>query len=260
MLRHRSLSVGILTLMIFISVLIAAVRADPKFPDLTGPVVDAAGVLGGDAAELEARLRAFEQSSGKQVAVATVPSLEGYDIRDYGNRMFRQWKLGDEKRDDGVLILVAPNERKVSIEVGYGLEGDLTDAISRIIIEHAMVPRFKAGDYGGGVAAGFEDIKKVIGGESDKVVKRVQNQAAPSLADLLPLIFLFFIIIFILSRGSRGRRVIIIPGGFDGGFGGGYSGGRYDGGGFGGGGFGGGGGGWSGGGGSSGGGGASGDW
>jgi uncharacterized protein len=255
MLKQRSLSVFVLVLTIFLSALIATVRADPKFPELTGPVVDAAGVLGGDAAEIEARLRSFEQSSGKQVAVATVPSLEGYDIRDYGNRLFRHWKLGDEKRDDGVLILVAPNERKVSIEVGYGLEGDLTDALSRIIIEHAMVPRFKAGDYGGGVAAGFEDIKKVIGGQGDKVVQRVQNQAAPSLADLLPLIFLFLIIMFILSRGSRGRRVIMIPGGYDGGFGGGYRGGGY-----GGGGFGGGGGGWSGGGGSSGGGGASGDW
>jgi uncharacterized protein len=255
MLNQRRLSVFILALTIFISALFATVRADPKFPELTGPVVDAAGVLGGDAAEIESRLRAFEQSSGKQVAVATVPSLEGYEIRDYGNRLFRHWKLGDAKRDDGVLILVAPNERKVSIEVGYGLEGDLTDALSRIIIEHAMVPRFKAGDYGGGVAAGFEDIKKVIGGQGDKVVQRVQNQAAPSLADLLPLFFLFFIIIFLLSRGSRGRRVIMIPGGYDGGFGGGYRGGGY-----GGGGFGGGGGGWSGGGGSSGGGGASGDW
>jgi uncharacterized protein len=259
MLKPRRLPIFFVTLALLLSVLIISVRADPKFPELTGPVVDAAGVLGGDAAEIEARLRSFEQTSGRQVAVVTVPSLEGYDIRDYGNRLFRNWKLGEEKRDDGVLILVAPNERKVSIEVGYGLEGDLTDALSRIIIEHAMVPRFKAGDYGGGVAAGFEDVKKVIGGQGDKVVQRVQNQAAPSLSDLLPLIFLFLIIMFILSRGSRGRRVVMIPGsyggGYDGGFGGGYRGGGY-----GGGGFGGGGGGWSGGGGSSGGGGASGDW
>ncbi len=257
MLMQRDLAKTILALVILISVLMNVARAEPKFPELTGPVVDAAGVLSGDAADIEARLRAFEQSSGRQVAVVTVPSLEGYEIRDYGNRLFRHWQLGDAKKDDGVLILVAPNERKVSIEVGYGLEGDLTDALSRIIIEHAMVPRFKAGDYGGGVAAGFEDIKKVIGGESDQVVKRVQNQAAPSIADLLPLLLLFLIIMFMLSRGSRGRRAVIIPGGYDGGFGG-YSGsgGGWSGGGFGGGG----GGGWSGGGGSSGGGGASGDW
>jgi uncharacterized protein len=246
-----------------IALAFSAQSAEPNFPALTGPVVDAAGVLGGDATELEARLRAFEQSSGKQVAIATVPSLEGYEIRDYGNRLFRHWKLGDKERDDGVLILVAPNERKVSIEVGYRLEGDLTDAMSRIIIDHAMVPRFKTGDYAGGVAAGFEDIKKVIGGDGDQVVKRVQNQAAPTLADLLPFILLFIIIMFMLSRGSRGRRVIMLPGGIDmndgfGGRGGGF-GGSYGGGGFGGG-FGGGGGGWSGGGGSSGGGGASGDW
>jgi uncharacterized protein len=222
--------------------------AEPKFPALTSPVVDAANILGGEAASLEAKLRDFERTSGHQVAVATVPSLEGYDVRDYGNRLFRAWALGDAKRNDGVLLLVAPNEHQVSIEVGYGLEGDLTDAISRIIIENAIVPRFKADDYPGGVSAGLDDIEKVIKGEGAAVVQRVQNQSAPTLADLLPFIILFIIIVFMLSRASRGRRVIFIPGGFGGGYGGG---GGWSGGG---------GGGWSGGGGSSGGGGASGSW
>jgi uncharacterized protein len=224
--------------------------ADPQFPALTGRVVDAANVIPSDNRTiLENRLRDYQDSSGHQVVVATVPSLEGYDIRDYGNRLFRNWALGDKKKNDGVLVLVAPTEHKVSIEVGYGLEGDLTDAMSRIIIENAMVPRFKTGDYAGGLSAGIDDIEKVVGGQGDQVVQRVQNQAAPSLEDILPFLIFFIIIVIILSNASRGGRMIIIPGG---GF-------NSRGGDFGGGGFGGGGG-FSGGGGSSGGGGASGGW
>lgn len=230
---------------------ISCAWAEPNFPVLTNsPVVDAAGVLGDTQATIIGnKLKNYEDASGHQVAVATVSSLEGYDIRDYGNLLFRQWALGDKKRNDGVLVLVAPNEHKVSIEVGYGLEGDLTDAMSSIIIQNAMVPRFKAGDYVGGVNAAIEDIEKVIGGQGDQVVARAQNQSALSVEDILPFIIFFFIVVFILSNASRGGRVMIIPGG-------GFSGG----GGFGGGGFSGGGGGWSGGGGSSGGGGASGGW
>jgi uncharacterized protein len=225
--------------------------ADPQFPALTAPIVDAAGVLDSTAKTvIENRLRDYEASSGHQVAVATVPSLEGYDIRDYGNRLFRAWALGDKKKNDGVLVLIAPTEHKVSIEVGYGLEGELTDAMSRIIIENAMVPRFKAGDYVGGIHAGIDDIEKVVGGQGDQVVQRVQNQTAFSNQDILPFIIFFIIIVFILMNASRGGRMIIIPGGGfsgrDSGFGGG---GGFSGGG-----------GWSGGGGSSGGGGASGGW
>ncbi|MDE2444932.1 MAG: TPM domain-containing protein [Alphaproteobacteria bacterium] len=231
---------------------IAPAWAAPNFPQLsTGPVVDAAGVLGETPAVILAnKLKDYEATSGHQLAVATVPSLEGYDIRDYGNQLFRAWALGDKKRNDGVLVLVAPNEHKVSIEVGYGLEGDLTDALSSIIIQNAMVPRFKAGDYVGGINAGVEDIQKVIGGQGDQIVQRAQNQSTLTFNEILPFIILLIFVIIILSNASRGRRVIFIPGG------GGFSGG----GGFGGGGFSGGGGGWSGGGGSSGGGGASGGW
>lgn len=222
--------------------------AEPKFPALTSPLVDAANVLDADAKVIiENRLRAYETSSHHQVAVATVPSLEGYDIRDYGNRLFRFWALGDKQRNDGILLLVAPAEHKVSIEVGYGLEGDMTDALSRIIIENAMVPRFKAGDYGGGIHAGLDDIEKVVGGQGSLVVERVQNQSAQNNIDVTPYVFLLIIIIFILINASRGGGMMIIPGGSfsgRGGGGGGFSGG----------------GGWSGGGGSSGGGGASGGW
>ncbi len=224
--------------------------AAPNFPPLTGRVVDGAGVISAEARViLENRLRDYEAQSGHQIAIATVPSLEGYDIRDYGNQLARKWALGQKGKDDGVLVLVAPSEHKVSIEVGYGLEGDLTDAISSIIIQHAMVPRFKAGDYPGGLYAGLADIEKVVGGQGDQVVQSAQQQPAPTLADILPFIIFFFFVLIIIYNASHGRRVLIIPGGFGGG---GFN--------SGGGGFSGGGGGFSGGGGSFGGGGASGGW
>lgn len=227
----------------------ASAWADPNFPALTGRVVDAADLLSGDdEVILGNKLQNLEEKSGHQVAIATVPSLEGYDIADYGNRLFRFWKLGDKTKNDGVLLLIAPNERKVRIEVGYGLEGDMTDAISSVIINHDMIPRFKTGDWQGGLSLGVDDVDKVIGGQGDQIVQRVQNESAPDITNWIPIIIFIIIVFIILSNGSRGRRVIFIPGSFGGGgFGGGD-------------GFSGGGGGWSGGGGSSGGGGASGGW
>ncbi|MEO6608080.1 MAG: TPM domain-containing protein [Aestuariivirga sp.] len=222
--------------------------AAPNFPPLTGRVVDAAGILNSDAKTiLENRLRDYQDQSGHQVAVATVPSLEGYDIRDYGNQLFRKYALGDKTKNDGVLVLVAPAEHKVSIEVGYGLEGDLTDAMSRIIIENAMIPRFKTGDWAGGLYAGLDDIQKVVGGQGDEVVKRVESQSAGNPDDIIPVIIFFIFVLIIVFNASRGGRGIFIPGS-----GGGFGGGGFSGGG--------GGGGFSGGGGSSGGGGASGGW
>jgi uncharacterized protein len=226
--------------------------ADPNFPALTGRVVDAADLLSSDdEVILGNKLQRLEEKSGHQVAVATVPSLEGYDIRDYGIRLFRTWKLGDKTKNDGVLVLIAPNDRKVSIEVGYGLEGDMTDAISSVIINHEMIPRFKTGDWAGGLALGVDDIEKVIGGDGNQIVERVQNQSAPDIENWIPIIIFIFIVFVILSNGSRGRRTIFIPGSYSSSSGGGFGGGGFSGGG---------GGGWSGGGGSSGGGGASGGW
>jgi uncharacterized protein len=227
----------------------AAAVAALQFPMLIGPVVDGAGILSPNArATLDGKLRDYQTRSGHQLVVATVPSLAGTDIRDYGNQLFRHWALGDMQKNDGALLLIAPNDHKVSIEVGYGAEAELTDAISRIIIENAILPRFKAGDFDGGVQAGVDDIMKALDGLGDAVVKRVREQTQPAISDLLPLIIFFIIVLIIVSRSSRGRRVIFIPGG---GYGGGWGGGGWSGGG---------GGGYSGGGGSSGGGGASGSW
>lgn len=241
-----ALRAAILALVMLVAATLAG-AAEPTFPALTGRVVDAAGVLR-NAPELERRLADYELHSGHQLVVATVPDLQGYDVRDFGNRLFRSWALGDKQKNDGVLLLIAPGERKVSIEVGYGLEGDLTDALSRIIIENAIVPRFKAGDYDGGAAAGVDDIMKAVGGGGDAIRQRAEHQSAPTIADYLPLIIFLIIIFFMLRNASRGRRVVYVPIGYGGGYGGG---GGWSGGG---------GGGFGGGGGSSGGGGASGSW
>jgi uncharacterized protein len=225
------------------------------FPALTGRVVDEAHILTADQVTiLSNRLRDFEDQSGHQMAIATVPSLQGTDVRDFGYQLGRAWALGKKDKNDGVLVLVAPTEHKVSIEVGYGLEGDLTDALSSVIINQAMVPKFKAGNYFGGLYAGVEDIQKVVGGQADQVVQAAQNQSAPqaTLADAIPFIIFFLIVLFIIFRASRGRGVIFVPmGGINSGSSGWSSGG---------GGWSGGGGGFSGGGGSFGGGGASGGW
>ena len=178
--------------------------AEPNFPALTGRIVDGADLLSSDEEVIVGnKLQSLEEKSGHQVAVATVPSLEGYDIRDYGIRLFRAWKLGDKTKNDGVLILLAPNERKVSIEVGYGLEGDMTDAISSVIINHDMIPRFKTGDWSGGLALGIDDVDKVIGGQGEQIVQRVQNQTAPDITNWIPIIIFIFIAHFPLSLSNK---------------------------------------------------------
>ena len=121
-----------------------AALAAADFPPLTGRVVDQAKILSPvTIADLERKLADLEQKSGIQLVVATVPSLGGEEIEPYANALFRAWKLGEAKKNNGVLLLVAPNQRRVRIEVGYGLEGTLTDAISSIIISNAIAPRFQ---------------------------------------------------------------------------------------------------------------------
>src|ERR1700689_2483226 len=121
------------------------------FPQLTGRVVDQAGVMSADSrTAVEAKLKDLEDKSGIQLVVAAVKSLEGGDIETYANQLFRTWKLGQAQKNNGILLLVAPNEHQVRIEVGYGLEGTLTDALSSSIISGAIVPRFKTGDFSGG--------------------------------------------------------------------------------------------------------------
>jgi uncharacterized protein len=228
------------------------------FPALTGHVVDQANLLPADTRQgLEQKLSALEEKSGIQFVVATVPSLQDQEIEPYSNELFRHWLLGEKAKNNGVLLLVAPKEKKVRIEVGYGLEGTLTDALSKVVIANAIAPRFKAGDFPGGVTRGVDDVITILTTDSNEWTRKPQvrvDDPDALLDSILPFLIVALVIFMIWNnrgggggtRGNRGGPFIILPG--PGGFGGG------------GGGFGGGGGGFSGGGGWSGGGGASGGW
>jgi uncharacterized protein len=234
--------------------------AATTYPALTGRVVDQAGILNPiTRADLETKLAELEQKSGIQLVVATVKTLDGQDIEPYANDLFREWKLGEAKKNNGALFLIAPNERRVRIEVGYGLEGTLTDATSKIIIANAVAPRFKAGDFNGGVARGVDDIITVLTTDSGEWQKKPEIRAEdnPTLFESLAPFLIFLVFMFIMSRfrnrAGLAGNILVLPTGMGRGYGGGFGGGGF------GGGFGGGGG-FSGGGGSSGGGGASGGW
>ena len=136
--------------------------------------------------------------------VATVPTLGGQEIEPYANELFRIWKLGEKVKNNGVLLIVAPNERKVRIEVGYGLEGTLTDALSKIVISNAIAPRFKAGDFGGGVQRGVDDIITILTTDSAEWQARPKVREEQSLFDQLLPFLLIALVIFIIWRSWRG--------------------------------------------------------
>jgi uncharacterized protein len=145
--------------------LICAESAAREVPPLTGRVVDLAQVLSPSTAEqLSARLKSHEDKTTNQVAVLIIPSLEGEPLFDFSHRVATTWKLGQKGTDNGALLLVAIKDRKVRLEVGYGLEGALTDARSAQIIRNEIVPRFRAGDFAGGISAGVDAILKTIEG------------------------------------------------------------------------------------------------
>jgi len=140
--------------------------AQPEFPVLSDRVVDNANLLSAQTrTDLISLLAEHEQQTSNQVVVVTLSQLEGYDISDYANRLFRHWQLGQEDKDNGVLLLVAINERKVRIEVGYGLEGALTDALSSQIIRNEITPAFKQSDFDRGINQGVRSILAAIKGE-----------------------------------------------------------------------------------------------
>ena len=244
-----------------------ALAAAPTFPPLTGRVVDNADILSPQVeAELTTKLENLEKTTGRQLVVATVPSLQGYEIEDYGYQLGRTWGIGEKGTNTGALLIVAPTERKVRIEVGYGLEPILTDALSSVIIQTSVLPKFKAGDLEGGVVAGTDAViqqlalpdeeAKAKAEQAFKVSHEADRNVGPS--PILVLIVLFIVIVILSNmfrrRGGGGLGSalpwIILNGLLSGGRGGGGS---FGGGGGGGGGF-------SGGGGSFGGGGSSGSW
>jgi len=157
----------------------AMALAAPKFPPLTGRVVDNAELLSPAAeAKLTDELAALERRTGHQLVVATLPDLQGYEIEDYGYQLLRTWAIGRKGEDDGAILIVAPNQRKVRIEVGYGLEPVLTDALSSLIIQRAILPAFKAGKFEAGVVAGTEQIIRQIGLPADEAQAAVAQAEA----------------------------------------------------------------------------------
>jgi uncharacterized protein len=260
--------------------LAAAPAAAQEFPPLSGRVVDQANLLTPQQeAELTQRLAAVEQASSRQLVVATIASLGGYPIEDYGYRLGRHWALGQRGANNGMILIVAPSEKRTRIEVGYGLEPIMTDALANQIIQQQMLPRFRENDYAGGITAGANAIIQQLQAPPEQAEQRALQAAQAARSgggeggSVFPLIFwgvvLFFFIIPMLRSGFGGRRyrgrrrrgggpIVIWGPGLGGGWGGGSSSGWGGFGGGGGGGFGGGG--FSGGGGSFGGGGASGGW
>jgi uncharacterized protein len=253
----RTVAIFVLAALLALAVALpAAQAADLKFPPLTGRVVDEANLLSANARErLTGWLADFERQSGRQVVIATVKSLQGVPIEDYGYQLGRAWGIGEKDKNTGAILLVAPKERTVRIEVGYGLEGELTDATSRVIIERDILPAFRQGEFERGVIAGTISILRTLGWTGDPGVRVAPTRPSGGDGGGLPLGLIFFVLMFFAFR-YFGRRTWIAPFGI--GMWGVGSRGRY--GGFGGGGFGGAGGGFSGGGGSFGGGGATGKW
>ncbi|MDZ4140095.1 MAG: TPM domain-containing protein [Erythrobacter sp.] len=194
--------------------LAAPLAAQPQFPELTGRVVDNADILTPEAeARLTAKLEALETQSQRQLVIATVPDLNGYDISDYGYQLGRAWGLGDAERNDGALLLVAPNDRKVRIEVGYGLEGYLTDALSALIIQNQILPAFRDGDFPGGIEAGTDAIitqlqlppEEAAQIAADAGKKRAGDGGFP-VGVLIWLAFMVFFFILPIMSGRRRRR------------------------------------------------------
>ena len=236
-------------------VLLWAVAAQAlTFPALSGRVVDEAELLSAeDEASLTATLQALEERTTDQLVVVTLKSLQGTDIDDYGYQLGRHWEIGQKDKDNGVLLIVAPDERAVRIEVGYGLEGSLTDAMSRVIIETAILPRFRDGDFPGGIRAGAAAIVEILAGDPGEWQQRAAREVEaerPDNSAVNALLFFFVVFmvlgIYCLINGSRMCRAMLVGlflsrgssrigrssggGGFSGGggsFGGGGSSGRW---------------------------------
>ena len=179
------------------------------FPQLTGRIVDQANIISEDARRvIEPKLADLEAKSGIQLVVATINSLEGQEIEPYANELFRTWKLGEKAKNNGVLLLVAPKERRVRIEVGYGLEGTLTDALAKVIITNAITPRFKTGEFSDGISRGVDDIITVLTTDASEWEKRpalrLDNQPANEpLNWVILLIVIVIVFLLIVSPGFR---------------------------------------------------------
>jgi uncharacterized protein len=200
--------VGLLTLA-------TAATAAPALPALSGRVVDQAEILAPDVeAGLDAKLAALEAKTTDQLVVATVKSLAGYDIQDYGVQLGRAWGIGQKGKNNGVILLVAPSEHKVGFEVGYGLEGTLTDALTQVIIQNAILPRFRANDFPGGITRGVDDTIQVLSGDAVEIQKLAEKRPADDgfWNSLFPFLVFLAVIVVINAMGSRRGRSGLLGG------------------------------------------------
>lgn len=191
-----------------------------------GPVLDQAGIIpDADEAVLAQKLSAYNAQTGRAVIVATVNSLDGQDIETYANTLFRAWGVGGEKTDQGLLFLIAPNDRKVRIEVGYGLEEFLPDVLAGRIISQAVTPRFKAGDYSGGINGGVDQIltqlnrtpadAKAVAEAAKAGARREGSAGGSTIASAIFWVVLIVVMIAVFGRRRKGyvqRRSGIDPG------------------------------------------------
>jgi uncharacterized protein len=232
-------------LLAFLVVLTPAWAA-PKFPALTGRVVDDANILSsGTKADLTQKLAALEEKTSRQLVVVTVPSLGGYEISDYGYQLGRAWGIGQAKLNNGILFIVAPSEHKTRIEVGYGLEPIVTDALSSVIIQTQVLPKFRAGDFNGGVEAGTDALIQQLSLDTSEAERRAAiakqqlqrggDRGGGGLVGFLVILFIFIAIARVFGGWALLPFLFMGGGGRGGGYGGG-DGGWSGGGGFGGGG------------------------
>ena len=180
--------------------------AELAVPPVTGRVVDQAATLSSEQkATLEQTLQAFEARKGSQIAVLIVPTTEPETIEQYALRVAEQWKIGRKRVDDGAVLVVAKNDRAVRIEVGYGLEGALTDATSKRIISEIIVPLFKQGDFYGGITAGVDQIIRVIDVETLAEPSGKPAGGIAGIQQYVPIVFILAVVVGGLLRTVLGR-------------------------------------------------------
>ncbi len=195
-------------------ILLPGLARAQTFPQLTGPVVDQANILPADVeARLAEKLSALKAQSQRELVVVTLPDLQGYEISDYGYQLGRHWQLGTKEKNEGAMLIIAPKERKVRIEVGYGLEPVLTDGLSSLIINQQIVPRFKAGDMPAGIEAGTDAIIKQLTLPADQaaqIAAKAQQQEKPEGVPfgvvIWLIIFFLFFVLPLLRRMGGGRH------------------------------------------------------
>ncbi|MBX7146718.1 MAG: TPM domain-containing protein [Alphaproteobacteria bacterium] len=199
------------SLFIFVFVVHSAFAA-LQFPALTGRVVDDAHILSSSAQQnLTQMLENYEQASSNQIAVVTVPTLQGVSIEEYGYQLGRTWQIGEQGKNNGALLIIAPNEKKVRIEVGYGLEPILTDALSSKIINAIIIPAFQTGNMEQGIIDGTQAILAVLGG------KDIITPPTPKTNELsgfdIALFFLFLLGFILFARRNPFLALALLSGG-----------------------------------------------